>query len=124
MQLGPGCDIDDLQGAIHHKKGDTKFKLFTVEIVSPEIDFDRLPGTLKLSDFLDSNVDLRMEYKSASWASDVFNPPGEVTISSDILRKIIVPERGQTARSFFQEHYIKPDGGRFDLTTTSVSPRF
>ena len=56
-----------------------------------------------------------------SLISDSYFPPKEVKIYSDIQRKIIVPKRGETAEHNFQEKFIKPDGGRFDLTTTDVS---
>ena len=125
MALRPDCNIDGLQKEIHSKKGDAKFKLFFWEI-----DFDRLPGKTKLSDFLDSNVDLRMEYpetyhlanedltfptfsftkrpiekfeKFAETASFKPDPPGEVTIYSDEQRKIVVPVPGKT---FFNELHI------------------
>ena len=120
MQLSPGCDIDGLRKAIHRHRGDAKFKLFFWEVDL----FDRFPGTMKLSDFLDSNVNLRMEYKSAGWLSDLFIPPGKVTIHSDQQRKIIVPVRGKTARICFEEKHINTvEGCSYNLTTTKVGLR-
>ena len=86
--LSPDCDIAGLREAINDLgHGTSEYHLF-----SDETNLDDLPDDTKLADH--GFNDIIVEYPTAGAGRDVFDPPHPVIISSDQIRRIILPQRG------------------------------
>ena len=95
LQVGSDCTIEELKDAIKDELGlgqdAANFFLFYCEL---RLD-DHYTKETKLVDLgIGPTFDFSMEYPTAGAGRDVFDPPGPVIISSDQIRRIILPQRG------------------------------